>query len=1603
MKPTREIKAIVGLIASIFIFSRTNAQTKAYFSSDVNTGCVPLIVQFKDSSTGAAASWRWTLGNGSTSTLQNPAVIYTSPGTYSIKLVVQGAGGSDSLTKVDYIHVYDKPVVNFSASPGAGCVPFPVVFVDHSTPGSGSITKYTWDFGDGNISNDVQPTHIYSVAGNYGVTLTVTNSAGCTVSKQQSPLITASTSKAAYDYSYVNACQTPTTVIFNNKSTATQSISSQWSFGDGGTSTQTSPTHQYNQSGTYNATLIVKSTVGCTDTLTRQIVTGIVQPAFTAPGSACINAPIQFSNSSTPTPVSVTWNFGDGNSDTGINAQHAYAQGGTYNVTMTANFGNCVQSAAKSVSIVQKPIVDFSVQGTGKFCSAPATVSFNNGSANVTAYQWSFGDGSTSSEKNPAHTYTAQGVYTVTLKAFNTTGCYDTISKKDFINIQAPKITGLGGLPYKGCIPSNVKMSAIVTTAEPITSYQWNFGDGTGSSDAAPVHTYTLAGTYDVTLVITTQSGCQDSLHMVSAVMTDTVPHIDFIAAPLSACASTAISFTDHSSNDIRTWLWDFGDKTTSADQNPQHKYSDTGYFTITLVVTNKACSDTLLKQLYVHIDAPVAAFTQGYNCATKYTRTFTDMSIGDFSRVWDFGDGQTDTVKNSIHTYTQTGQYSVILTVTNGTCTDVRKGIVNIIDLNPSFTYIPASGELCKNTSVQFTATNYDPNLVALFYWDYGDGTHSTNAKTNTTASHVYTKTGTYSPYLIASDILACADTVKNLVQLHVYGPSASFGNVAGTCLATANITFSDSSVTDGIHPITNYRWTYGDGTGDSVTVSPVLHKYNAAGNYTVKLVVTDSYGCSDSLTKNNGVIITNPKAVFKLSDSVKCTNNTVVFNSLSTGSPSFAYRWNFGDGTTSSAASPVHNYGAQGQYNVSLAIVDNFGCTDSVFKANALIVSNPKASFTLADTFVVCPPLIISPINTSQSADTYLWDFKDGNASVLANPTHYYTMGGIYNLTLTAKGFGNCYDTAYKVLTVKGPSGSLSYTPLQGCNPLPVLVTAHTQNTVTTIVDFSDGNLFSSRDSIIAHSYTTYGNFAPRLVLTDSTNCKVFVDGKDTIRVAGIKAFAINTIQTGCDSTQVSFKDSSTVYNDKINNYSWSFGDQTSSVAVNPLHYYDSTGTYPIQLVVTTNIGCTDTLKRSINVQVNKSPQLRILAVDSACANTKLSFDVANLLNNNISNWNWNVGTGEVRTTKTINYNYPNAGTYTLTLKAIDVNGCYGTDKHTLTIIGSPNVNAGPDATLCLGASITLQPSGAATYVWNADSTLSCTACTNPIAKPSNATRYYVTGANSFGCTATDDLLINVSMPVHITISGPDTLCAGQSTQLKSLGAQTYSWAPSSYLNNSKIANPIASPPVTTTYTVTGSDSIHCFTDTKQVQIVVYPIPVFHIVDSVLTINVGSTATIHTVSSPDITHWQWSPTVWLSCNDCPQPDVTPKGDLTYRVTASNDGGCSVTDNINIIVVCNGSNLFIPNTFSPNNDGMNDVFYPRGRGVFTIKSFRIFNRWGQEVYEALNFAANDASKGWNGTFNGKPAPADVYVYIVEIVCDNGVMLPSKGNVSLLR
>jgi len=260
-----------------------------------------------------------------------------------------------------------------------------------------------------------------------------------------------------------------------------------------------------------------------------------------------------------------------------------------------------------------------------------------------------------------------------------------------------------------------------------------------------------------------------------------------------------------------------------------------------------------------------------------------------------------------------------------------------------------------------------------------------------------------------------------------------------------------------------------------------------------------------------------------------------------------------------------------------------------------------------------------------------------------------------------------------------------------------------------------------------------------------------------------------------------------------------------------------------------------------------------------------------------------------------------------------------------------------------------------------------------------------------------------VKVQHRLPLQVNPGDTICLGESVQLFASGSERYSWQPSAGLSDPNSASPQASPTSSTLYTVTASDNANCFVDTASVSIIVFPIPTVEAGPD-QTIEVGSTGVqLHATGSFDVTAWKWSPSIGLSCFACPDPNAAPKQTTEYAVEVRNAGQCLAKDYLTIYVVCNQGNLFIPNTFSPNGDGMNDRFYPRGKGVFMIKSLRVFNRWGEMVFEKLNFNPNDASAGWDGKYKGKQLSPDVFVYTCEIVCDNNQVLSYKGDVTLLQ
>ena len=419
--------------------------------------------------------------------------------------------------------------------------------------------------------------------------------------------------------------------------------------------------------------------------------------------------------------------------------------------------------------------------------------------------------------------------------------------------------------------------------------------------------------------------------------------------------------------------------------------------------------------------------------------------------------------------------------------------------------------------------------------------------------------------------------------------------------------------------------------------------------------------------------------------------------------------------------------------------------------------------------------------------------------------------------------------------------------------------------------------------------------------------------------------------------------------------------------------------------------------------NREVYKSPQLSIAALDSSCIYSTVDFKAAEINNVNLLSWHWDFGNGSTISSQNGSAKYQAAGKYDVVLSAIDGHGCVDSVLRKINVIALPAVNAGNDTIICSRDIITLHPSGAAVYNWSTNSSLSCTNCANPVAHPPFSTTYYLKGSNAFGCVASDTLHVEVKQSVRLSVQKLDSLCVGKSIQLNASGAESYQWLSAESLSNLNIPNPLVSAPVTTTYTLIGSNYTGCAADTALVTVKVFPLPQFNIVDTAITVNLGTSYKMNTIGSPDIVRWLWTPPVALSCNNCPSPIVQTIGDVVYKATVSTAVGCTASDYITVHTLCNGLNLFIPNTFSPNNDGNNDWFFPRGKGEFNVRSFSVFNKLGQLVYQKNNLSVNNERDGWNGNYYGNPAPTDVYFYSIEIICSNAHTFTMKGNISLIR
>lgn len=891
-------------------------------------------------------------------------------------------------------------------------------------------------------------------------------------------------------------------------------------------------------------------------------------------------------------------------------------------------------------------------------------------------------------------------------------------------------------------------------------------------------------------------------------------------------------------------------------------------------------------------------------------------------------------------YSITAIGTYPIKIVANNPTadgCSGVQEIDYDLQVFDPPKAGFSFNSNGCVNGTVSFTDTsNTSGRAIIKWSWNFGDA--GLSAIQNPT--HTYALAGSYNPSLsVITDIGCISDTAIRTVNL-TDPPVAKFGAALPYCVGKA-ISFTDtSSVTSGA-TIVKWYWDFGDGSPVIIATSNAAqsHIYNTAGSYNATLKVETTTGCQSPVFSKTIVIRVNPVASFNLNGNVCLPVGAANFSnttSITDGTGALiTYQWNFGDGNTSTATSPTHNYSTTGPFTVSLTATSNNGCIDDSIKVISNIYLQPQASFTAPVEVCFGDPVNLTDQSTAANSSIiqWAWSFGDATTSTVQNPVKNYSNPGTYTITLVTTSAAGCVSsTATKTVVVNPLPQAVFSTSLPACASNNITFNdasvANAGNLVKWTWDYGDAtNAVLTNGLPFIHNYGNANTYNVTLQVETNKGCKSSVLTKPVV---------INVLpNAGFISPEICltdpfapFADTSTISTGNIASWQWNFGDANAgpgnpnnSILQNSTHQYSIAGSYTATLIVTSDKGCTDTIAQTYTV--NGSIPVANFTVQNSnalCSNRNVvltntsTVDFGIIVKTEIF-WDWTNDPTNVTVDnlpapgKNYSHLYPEFGTpasKTYTIRMVSYSGisCLHEVIKTITVLATPvtRFDAMPDA--CSNtASFQITQAGT-TNVLPGSGTFSGAGTSsagmfNPATAGvgSHIIRYTYTGAN--GCSNYSEQTIKVN-PTPIANAGPDkTVLEGGKVQL--------------------------TPVLINTYPVT---------------------------------------------------YSWTPVTALDTPSKASPYASPTDDITYTLKVTSAFGCNTTDDVFVKVLKAPE---VPNVFTPNKDGINDTWFIRYLESYPGCTVEIYNRYGQIVFRSTGYI-----KPWDGTYNGKEAPAGTYYYIVD-------------------
>ncbi len=1396
-------------------------------------------------------------------TLQYPAI-----GTYTATLLDSNLCGIDAATIT--IQIVPPPTAAASASANTICAGQSINFTNSS---SANATDFIWDFGDGSplvFSGAPVITRVFPTAGNFNVTLTaaVGGPGSPCADMVTIPITVLPAPVADIGYDIGEDCDA-LEVDFSDQSTGTI-ISWDWDFGNGNTSGLQNPgPENYTAVGSYNVLLTVESPNGCLNSATQVVTVHESPVADFLVQDVCVNSAGSFtdlSSSMAGDPItSWSWNFGDGNTSTNQNPTHAYAAFGTYNVTLEVATANCSDILTMPVNVEPAPASSFTLAPTTG--CGPLEVDFANTSTGAVTYTWLFGDGGGSGDENPTHTFVNFGsvdsVYTVRLIARTAFGCTDTSSAQ--VTVHPGASAQFQSFYTPGCapLPANFLNNSVNAT-----DYIWNFGDGSPlSTEANPSHEFanntTSLVTYTVTMIALTPNGCNDTTSANIQVYPE--PNFEFTLANDTGCAPFDVQFPFVTGG--ISYFWTFGDGTISNAPNPLHTYMNNTLNPVTyeaqLVATSAfGCQDTATAEVVVQPN-PIAQFSVNLTGGcSPVTVTFDNQSLLADSVFWSYGDGATSDTLEQFHSHTFVNNTNLNITYTveltayteNGCSRSFTRNIVVYPEVMADFTH-PTEG--CS--PMTFTFQNNSQN-ASIYQWDLGNGV--VNLAQNPIGGYQtnLAVADTFDIRLIATSIYGCEDTAFSALIVHPK-PNASIIPDATAGCAPLNVTFQNNSTI-----ATEYTWNYGDGSISDTTAGSHSHIFNSTSTipqtFQTTLIASTDYGCTDTSAVN---ITVYPEVIAAfVPESEGCSPLPVNFANQSFGGAS--YFWSFGDGNEAFVPNAsytfVNSTDTVRDFNVMLVAQSGFGCVDTAYQ-NVKVFPLPNISLAVTD-IQGCFPADVELSNFSFGADTYNWDYGNGNTSEVGDEAHIHTF------------VNNTSDMQSFTVTLTGT--------------------------------------------------TSYGCEASNSIDVDI--------------IPQINA-DLNPPAGGCSPYTANFENNST----GAFTYFWDFGDGTISQEANPSYIYSNPGvedvTYTVTFIAQSLWGCGDTLV--FDVPVYGLPQAAFIASPNVQTFPNATIDLVNLSAANATagyTWNWGDGTSVFTTNpdEPETFTYDTWGVYIVQLM-VGNNLCNDTATQQVRInppLPIADFEALGEGCMPLRVDFTNTSTYGVSYLWNfGDGTISNQENPNHV--------YYQPGTYN----------------VALTVTGP-----GGDTDVEI-----------------KTGVAIVHPRAEAFFTVNP--------------------PVIAVPDQVYFLNLSTDATTYMWDFGDGN---------TATNFSPYHFYETLGWHPVTLIANNEFNCPDTFRVEQAVLGNvDSQIAFPNAFTPSGNGPtggfwtvnemfnNDVFFPIYKGVDEFE-MQIFNRWGELLFET-----KDVRQGWDGYYRGEICQQDVYVWRVKVTFLDGGELSDMGDVTLIR